>query len=61
MNLTAEMRIVKASKTLMSPSYDEDPEAIYVHMEVLAIKDTPGWKEFATEFGERLIKKYNAK
>ncbi|KAG9299367.1 hypothetical protein G9A89_014015 [Geosiphon pyriformis] len=60
-NLTAEMRIVKSSSSLLSPGYDKDPNALYAHMEVLSVKDTIGYDEFSSELSKRWMEKYRAR
>ncbi|CAG8630896.1 5913_t:CDS:2, partial [Ambispora leptoticha] len=61
MNLTAEMRITRASSSLLAPGFDEDPNAIYCFMEVLSIRNTPGWEEFSSGFATRWMEKYKAR
>ncbi|CAG8515076.1 11816_t:CDS:2 [Ambispora gerdemannii] len=61
MNLAAEMRILKASPSLLASGYDEDPNAIYCFIEVLAIRHTSGFEEFSAELATRWMKKYKAR
>ncbi|CAG8492415.1 5971_t:CDS:2 [Ambispora leptoticha] len=60
-NLTTELRFVKSSRSLLSPVYDEDQNAIYCYIQVLAIRNTLGWEEFSSELAARWINKYKAR
>ncbi|CAG8515017.1 13628_t:CDS:2 [Cetraspora pellucida] len=60
LNLTAEFRINKASKCLLAPTYDEDPNAYYCLMEILSVNGTQGFLDFSIELAKRWMEKYNA-
>ncbi|CAG8666040.1 4123_t:CDS:2, partial [Paraglomus occultum] len=60
-NLSAEFRILKSSKALLSNAYDDDPDAYYLFIEILSITGTPDYNEFANELGTRWMKLYNAR
>ncbi|CAG8632465.1 4229_t:CDS:2 [Gigaspora margarita] len=59
-NMTAEFRINKASKCLLAPTYDENPDTYYCLLEILSINGTQGFLDFSSELAERWMKKYNA-
>ncbi|CAG8514997.1 11812_t:CDS:2 [Ambispora gerdemannii] len=61
LNIIAEFRINKASKSILAPSYDNDPNAIYCNIELSSYIGTKGWQDFATEMGKRWIDKYQAR
>jgi len=61
LNLTLEMRFVKASNLLMSAAYDEDPEAIYCMIEILSVKNTKGFDEFASVIAKFWMDQFNAR
>ncbi|CAG8653543.1 19024_t:CDS:2, partial [Racocetra fulgida] len=61
LNLTAEFRINKASKCLLAPTYDEDPNAYYCLMEILSVNGTQGFLDFSIEIAKRWMEKYDAK
>ncbi|KAF9974572.1 hypothetical protein BGZ73_002007 [Actinomortierella ambigua] len=61
LNITLEMRFVKASNSLMSPAYDEDPEAIYCMIEILSAVRTPDFEEFSIEVANYWIDNFQAK
>ncbi len=56
-----EFRIIKSTNALLAPSFDEDPHQFYVFLEVETYGNTPGWQEFAIDFGQGLINRYGAK
>ena len=58
--MVAEFRINKSSRCLLAPTYDKDPNAYFLLLEILAISDTKGFQEFSIELAERWMKKYNA-
>ncbi|CAG8515054.1 11815_t:CDS:2 [Ambispora gerdemannii] len=60
-NLTTELRFVKSSRSLLAPVYDEDPNAIYCYIQVLAVRKTLEWEEFSSELAARWINKYKAR
>lgn len=60
-NTCLEMRIIKASKKMMSPLYDEDPEALYCLVNIMAPTDTPGFEDYSAGIVREWIQKYNAK
>ncbi|KAG0064165.1 hypothetical protein BGZ89_009320 [Linnemannia elongata] len=47
MNVTLDMRFIKASNQIMSYAYDKDPETIFCTMEMLSAANTKGFEEFA--------------
>ncbi|KAG0055291.1 hypothetical protein BGZ83_009049 [Gryganskiella cystojenkinii] len=61
LNLTLEMRFVKASNLLMSAAYDEDPNAIYCMIEILSVKNTKGFDEFASMIAKFWMDQFNAR
>ncbi|CAG8697665.1 7760_t:CDS:2, partial [Cetraspora pellucida] len=60
LNLSVEFRINKASKCLLAPTYDKDPDAYYCLITLLSVNDTQGYLDFSIEIAERWMKKYNA-
>ncbi|KAG0084133.1 hypothetical protein BGZ92_010174, partial [Podila epicladia] len=56
-----EMRFIKASNKLMSPAYDQDPDAIYCMLNVMAASGTPGFDEYSTKVVADWIQRFNAK
>ncbi|KAI1290644.1 hypothetical protein EDD11_009133 [Mortierella claussenii] len=61
LNLTMEMRFVKASTMIMSNAYDEDPEAIYCMIEILSVVHTPGFNEFSAKVAQYWMDSFQAK
>ncbi|KAF9439347.1 hypothetical protein BGZ76_000008 [Entomortierella beljakovae] len=61
MGTVLEFRIIKASNKIMSPVYDEDPEAFYCMINVMAASGTPGFEEYSKEVFNHWIEKYNAR
>ncbi|KAG0367975.1 hypothetical protein BC939DRAFT_478258 [Gamsiella multidivaricata] len=61
MGTALEMRMIKSSNKLLSPLYDEDPEAIYCMINVIAASGTPGFEEYSAGIVTDWIEKYNAK
>ncbi|KAI1311032.1 hypothetical protein EDD11_003574 [Mortierella claussenii] len=61
MGTALEMRFIKSSSKMMSPVYDEDPEAIYCMINVMAVTGTPGFEEYSIGIMNHWIEKYNAK
>ncbi|CAG8481165.1 7394_t:CDS:2 [Ambispora leptoticha] len=61
LNLVAEARILKSTRTLLAPSFNLDPNAVYCFMEVTSYHYTPGYQTFAAMFGQRWIQTYKAK
>ncbi|KAF9574078.1 hypothetical protein EC968_007470 [Mortierella alpina] len=61
MGTALELRFIKSSNKIMSPAYDEDPEAVYCMMNVMAASGTPGFEEYSVEIVQNWISKYNAK
>ncbi len=59
--MAMEFRIIKSTNALLAPSFDEDPHQFYVFLEVETYGNTPGWQEFAIDFGQGLINRYGAK
>ncbi|KAF9997459.1 hypothetical protein BGZ79_008852 [Entomortierella chlamydospora] len=60
-NLTMEMRFIKASSMLMSPAYDEDPEAIYCTIEVLSAVNTKDFSDFSIKMAQYWMDNFQAK
>ncbi|KAG0214394.1 hypothetical protein BGX33_002229 [Mortierella sp. NVP41] len=60
-NLIMEMRFVKSSTMLMSPAYDTDPDAIYCMMEILSVKNTPGFDKFSANVAKYWMDKFQAR
>ncbi|KAF9361941.1 hypothetical protein BGX26_009397 [Mortierella sp. AD094] len=56
-----EMRFVKSSSMIMSPAYDEDPEAIYCMIEVLSVVNTQGFNEFSAKIAQYWMENFQAK
>ncbi|KAG0000591.1 hypothetical protein BGZ65_004229 [Modicella reniformis] len=61
MGTALEMRIIKASNKMMSPLYDEDPEALYCLVNVMAASGTPGFEDYSIDIVQNWIDKYQAK
>ncbi|CAG8634082.1 4840_t:CDS:2, partial [Dentiscutata heterogama] len=61
LNVFADFRIIKSTKTLLSNTFDEDPEALYCHIDFVSVLDTPSWKEFAQLIAQRAFDQYKAK
>ncbi|KAG0209188.1 hypothetical protein BGX28_010475 [Mortierella sp. GBA30] len=61
MGTALEMRFIRSSNKLMSPVYDEDLNAIYCMLNVMAASGTPGYEEYASEIVKSWIDKYSAK
>ncbi|KAF9109214.1 hypothetical protein BGX27_007865 [Mortierella sp. AM989] len=59
-NLTMEMRFIKSSSMIMSPAYDEDPEAIYCAMEIVSIVKTRGFEEFSVKVAKYWMDNFQA-
>ncbi len=49
MNVALEMRFIKASEMTMSNAYDDDLEAVYCMMQVVAKPEAKGFKEFTAK------------
>ncbi|KAG0039446.1 hypothetical protein BGZ82_008184 [Podila clonocystis] len=60
-NLALEMRFVKSSSMLLSNAYDDDPEAVYCMMEILSVKGTSGFEEFAAKIAQYWIQEFHAR
>ncbi|KAF9206081.1 hypothetical protein BGZ49_003050 [Haplosporangium sp. Z 27] len=60
-NLTMEMRFVKSSTMLMSPAYDEDPNAIYCMMEVLSVVNTKGFNDFSAKIAQYWMQNFQSR
>ncbi|KAG0362934.1 hypothetical protein BG005_003472 [Podila minutissima] len=60
-NLALEMRFVKSSSMLLSNAYDDDPEAVYCMMEILSVKGTQGFEEFAAKIAQYWIQECHAR
>lgn len=56
-----EMRFIKASSKMMSPAYDQDPDAIYCMLNVMAASGTPGFDEYSTKAVADWVQRFNAK
>ncbi|KAF9359336.1 hypothetical protein BGX34_008432 [Mortierella sp. NVP85] len=61
LNLTMEMRFVKASQMMMSNAYDDDPEAIYCMIEILSVADTQGFEEFSAKVAKYWMDEFQAR
>ncbi|KAF9148091.1 hypothetical protein BGX21_006452 [Mortierella sp. AD011] len=61
LNLSMEMRFVKSSTMLMSPAYDEDPNAIYCMIEILSVVDTEGFDDFSAKIAQYWMDNFQAK
>ncbi|KAF9436444.1 hypothetical protein BGZ76_003975 [Entomortierella beljakovae] len=61
LNLASEMRFVKSSSMLMSPAYDEDPEAIYCMIEILTVIRTPSFDEFSIKVAQYWMDNFQAR
>ncbi|KAG0020301.1 hypothetical protein BGZ80_004426 [Entomortierella chlamydospora] len=61
MGTAVEMRFIKSSSKILSPAYDQDPEAIFCMIDVMATSETPGFEEYAGGIVANWIEKYNAK
>ncbi|KAF9928513.1 hypothetical protein FBU30_002312 [Linnemannia zychae] len=61
MGTAIEFRFIKSSNKMMSPAYDQDPEAVYCMINIMAATGTPGFEEFANEIVASWILNYNAK
>ncbi|RHZ76690.1 hypothetical protein Glove_194g40 [Diversispora epigaea] len=60
-NSVAEARIIRSSHALLAPNFDPNPNAIYCFIELTSYRSTPGFQTFASSFGQKWIKDYNAK
>ncbi|KAF8980714.1 hypothetical protein BGZ46_003789 [Entomortierella lignicola] len=60
-NLSMEMRFVKSSAMLMSPAYDEDPNAIYCMMEVLSVVNTKGFNDFSAKIAQYWMQNFQSR
>ncbi|KAG0332424.1 hypothetical protein BG000_010024 [Podila horticola] len=56
-----EMRFIKASNKMMSPAYDQDPDAIFCMLNVMAASGTPGFDEYVSKVMADWIQRFNAK
>ncbi|KAF9999460.1 hypothetical protein BGZ80_006560 [Entomortierella chlamydospora] len=61
LNLLMEMRFVKSSTMLMSPAYDEDPNAIYCMIEILSVVNTEGFDDFSAMIAKYWMDNFQAK
>lgn len=61
LNLTMEMRFIKASQMMMSNAYDDDPDAVYCMMELLSVAHTKGFEEFSAKVAKYWIDEFQAK
>ncbi|KAF9900874.1 hypothetical protein EC991_006758 [Linnemannia zychae] len=59
LNVAMEARFNKASRCIMSPIYDEDPEAIFFSIELVSGKNTPGFMEFSEKIAKVWMEQYN--
>ncbi|KAF9428454.1 hypothetical protein BGZ94_002331 [Podila epigama] len=60
-NTVLDMRFIKSSNKTLSPVYDQDPDAIYCMLTVLAASNTPGFDDFAASCVAHWINRYDAK
>ncbi|KAF8953298.1 hypothetical protein BGZ52_000056 [Haplosporangium bisporale] len=56
-----EMRFIRASSKIMSPAYDQDPDAIYCMLDVMAPSGAPGFEEYSTKVLADWMKRFDAK
>ncbi|KAG0040149.1 hypothetical protein BGZ82_004808 [Podila clonocystis] len=61
LNTALEMRFIKASNKLMSPVYDQDQDAIFCMLDVIATSGAPGFDEYSTKVMADWIQRFNAK
>ncbi|CAG8610969.1 6038_t:CDS:2 [Ambispora gerdemannii] len=57
-NVYTLIRMIRASSALLSPVYDNDPNAIYCFLEFSSLKGTRHYPEFFKEITARWISKY---
>ncbi|RHZ79724.1 hypothetical protein Glove_141g38 [Diversispora epigaea] len=60
-NSISDARIIRSSQALLAPNFDPDPNAIYCFVDLASYHFTPGFETFASSFGQKWIRKYNAK
>ncbi|KAF9387614.1 hypothetical protein CPB97_002330 [Podila verticillata] len=61
LNTALEMRFIRASNKIMSPVYDQDPDAIYCMLNVMATSGTPGFEEYSTKVLVDWMQRFDAK
>ncbi|GJJ72195.1 hypothetical protein EMPS_04552 [Entomortierella parvispora] len=61
MGTALELRFIRSSNKMLSPVYDEDPEAIFAMVNLMALSGTPGFEELAAATMANWIHRYNAK
>ncbi|KAF9943625.1 hypothetical protein BGZ72_003648, partial [Mortierella alpina] len=61
MNVALEMRFIKASGMTMSNAYDDDPEAVYCMMQVVAKPEAKGFKEFTAKIARYWMDGFQAR
>ncbi|CAG8486177.1 10657_t:CDS:2 [Ambispora leptoticha] len=60
-NVYGLIRMIRASSALLSPVFDNDPNAIYCFLEFSSLKGTRDYPEFYEEITARWIKKYKTR
>ncbi|KAF8927201.1 hypothetical protein BGZ47_002271 [Haplosporangium gracile] len=60
LNVGMEARFSKASRCIMSPMYDEDPEAVFFSIELVSGKNTQGFLEFSEKIAKIWMEQYGA-
>ncbi|KAF9956611.1 hypothetical protein BGZ70_009814 [Mortierella alpina] len=58
LNVAMEARFNKASSCIMSPMYDEDPEALFFSIELVSGKNTQGFLEFSEMIAKIWMEQY---
>ncbi|CAG8711684.1 14618_t:CDS:2, partial [Acaulospora colombiana] len=61
LNLSVEFRINKSSQNLLAPTYDPDPNAYFILIEVLSVNGTEHFQEFSIELAKRWMELYDAR
>ncbi|KAF8976672.1 hypothetical protein BGZ46_008064 [Entomortierella lignicola] len=61
LNIAIEMRFVKSSSMLMSPVYDEDPNAIYAMIDILSVVNTKGFREFSINIAQYWMQNFQTR
>ncbi|KAK5827701.1 hypothetical protein F5H01DRAFT_317042 [Linnemannia elongata] len=58
LSVALEGRFSKASRCVMSPMYDEDPEAVFFSIELVSGKNTQGFLEFSEKIAKIWMEQY---
>ncbi|CAG8545567.1 22729_t:CDS:2 [Gigaspora margarita] len=61
LNHLIDFRIIKSSKALLSPTFNNDPETLYCQVDFMAVTGTPGYEEYTALLAQRYFDKYKAK